>query len=109
MPNAEKPSSHEFIFEVGQVVSHLRYAYRGVIFDRNTNCRATQSWYEHNQSQPDRDQPWYHLLVDGQAHTTYVAQSNLEADQSSEAVEHPMLDQFFNSYHNHHYYKQHLN
>jgi len=35
------------------------------------------------------------VLVHGATHTTYVAERNLEPDDSGEPIEHPLLAQFF--------------
>ncbi len=51
------------VFEPGQLVLHRRYGYRGVVVERDEFCQADDAWYSKNQTQPDRDQPWYHVLV----------------------------------------------
>ena len=83
-------------FKPGQIVRHKRYGYRGIIVDIDHNCQATDSWYYSNQTQPNREQPWLHVLVDGTDQVTYVAESNLELDASEEKIEHPLLSYFFN-------------
>ncbi len=82
-------------FYIGQIVHHKRYNYRGVVFGFDPECRADEEWYWNNQSQPERDQAWYHVLVDGADHTTYVAQQNLEADSTGEPIRHPLVAQVF--------------
>jgi len=82
-------------FGPGEVVRHARYGYRGIIVDCDNNCEATDSWYNRNQSQPDRDQCWFHVLVDGSDQVTYVAESSLKLDDSREKIEHPLLTYFF--------------
>ena len=47
-------------------------------------------------SRPPKDHPWYHVLVHGAAHTTYVAERNLERDKSDEPIIHPLLNDVFN-------------
>ena len=89
-PEKELPA-----FIAGQVVYHLNYGYRGLVVDTDPSCQAPDAWYQSNQTQPDRNQPWYHVLVDGTHETTYVAQSNLELDRSGAPVVHPMLNLFF--------------
>ena len=71
------------VFEPGQLVRHRRYGYRGVVVDRDECCRAGDDWYLKNQTQPDRDQPWYHVLVDGSSTCTYAASESLVADSSN--------------------------
>jgi len=85
-------------FRPGELIQHRRYGYRGVIVDFDPRCMADEAWYQANQTQPDRDQPWYHVLVDGAAHTTYVAQENLEPDPSGAPVRHPLVDYFFSEF-----------
>lgn len=86
-------------FSVGQLVHHQLFGYRGVIFDVDRNFQGTEEWYEVvARSRPPKDKPWYHVLVDGQSHTTYVAERNLEPDDSVEPVEHPLIGQFFSRF-----------
>ena len=87
-------------FEPGQLVRHRRYGYRGVVVDHDEFCRASDDWYSRNQTQPDRDQPWYHVLVDRSLTCTYAASDNLEADSSSLPVDHPLVSQFFQEFRN---------
>jgi heat shock protein HspQ len=90
-------------FEAGQMVRHLRYGYRGVVVAFDTECRAPQSWYESNRTQPLRQQPWYHVLVHGSSTATYAAQDSLEADDSVEPIRHPLLEIFFDAFDDGHY------
>lgn len=83
------------LFRVGQLVRHARYGYRGVVVSRDAQCRAPDSWYQANRSQPERDQPWYHVLVHDGEHVTYAAQSSLEPDPSADPVVHPLVPVFF--------------
>lgn len=85
----------QVLFKPGQLVRHRRYGYRGVIGAADTKCMATAGWYQHNRSQPERHQPWYHVLVHESAATTYAAQTSLMADPAPEEIVHPLLIQFF--------------
>lgn len=88
---AEKPPR----FQPGQLVRHKRYGYRGVVVALDRHCKADERWYQSNRTQPDRNQPWYHVLVDGSGGATYAAQENLEEDSSAQPIEHPLLEHFF--------------
>lgn len=88
---AKKPP----LYSPGELVRHRRYDYRGVIVAIDLECKADESWYQSNRTQPDRNQPWYHVLVDGRDTTTYVAQSNLEPAADLSRIEHPLLEFFF--------------
>jgi len=85
-------------FKPGQLVKHKRYGYRGVVVAVDHTCQATEAWYKSNRTQPDRNQPWYHVLVHNSDQTTYAAQTSLEIDPSNEEIEHPWLDEFFNDF-----------
>lgn len=83
-------------FGVGQLIRHKLFDYRGVVFDVDPVFNATEAWYEHvARSRPPKDEPWYHVLVHDHAHTTYVAERNLEADPSGNPIVHPALDELF--------------
>ena len=82
-------------FAPGHAVRHQRYGYRGLVVAVDNRCQADHDWYMANRTQPDQNQPWYHVLVHGSATTTYAAQSNLEADDSSEPIDHPLVGDFF--------------
>lgn len=90
-------------FEPGQLVRHRRYGYRGVVVSCDSSCQADAQWYLKNQTQPDRQQPWYHVLVDGANACTYAASQNLVADTSTDPIDHPLVAKFFESFENGHY------
>ena len=81
-------------FTPGQLVRHRRYGYRGVIAAVDHRCMADHQWYMANRTQPDLNQPWYHVLVDGAATTTYAAESNLMPDSSGDPIDHPLVDDY---------------
>jgi heat shock protein HspQ len=86
---------------VGQIVRHRLFDYRGVIYDVDPTFGLSEEWYEQMaRSRPPKDQPWYHVLVDGAEHTTYVAERNLEPDRSSAPVRHPLLTELFSGMEN---------
>lgn len=82
-------------YQPGNVVKHTNYGYRGIIVDIDMQCKATDEWYYGNQTQPARNQPWFHLLVDDSEQVTYVAENNLEADETNEEITHPLVSYFF--------------
>ncbi len=93
-------------FSVGQLVRHLRFGYRGVIFDVDPIFQGSDEWYEKMaRSRPPKEKPWYHVLVHGAAHTTYVAERNLESDLSATPIEHPLLTQLFDKFEDGQYIK----
>ena len=94
-------TQHEAQFHVGQLVTHLKAAYRGVVFYVDPVFSATDVWYVMMaRSQPPRDKPWYHVLVDGQTHTTYVAERHLTDADSAAPIRHPLVDELFYEFEN---------
>ena len=83
-------------FDIGQLVRHTDSGYRGVILDIDPCFQGKDDWYENaSKPVPPRDDPWYHVLVHGETHMTYVAEDSLEPDTSGEPVEHPGIEGLF--------------
>lgn len=85
-------------FEIGTLIQHRRYGYRGVVVAVDETCRADEAWYKKNQTQPERDQPWHHVLVHGSPSVTYAAGQNLMTDSELAEIHHPLLAEFFSSF-----------
>ena len=86
-------------FEMGQVVDHHLFGYRGVIYDVDPTFQQSEEWYETvARSRPPKDRPWYHVLPDGAAHTTYVAELNLEPATEPMPVHHPLVEEIFEGF-----------
>jgi heat shock protein HspQ len=86
-------------YNIGEIIYHRNFNYRGVIVDVDPNFQGTDEWYEKNAvSHPAKDIPWYHVLVGDEDLMTYVAQSNLELSLLPEPLEHPMLESLFSGY-----------
>jgi len=86
-------------FQIGQIVRHRVYPFRGVIFDVDAEFSNSEEWYQSipEEVRPSKDQPFYHLLAENQESTyvAYVSEQNLLADQTGEPVEHPQIEEFF--------------
>ena len=79
-------------FFVGQIFHHIKFDYRGVIFDVDATFRGPDEWYAQGaRSQPSRELPWYHVLVDGTDQTKYVAERHLESDYTKRPIAHPLI------------------
>ena len=85
-------------FREGDVVRHRRYGYRAVVVSVDLTCKADDSWYQANLTQPNRKQPWYHVLVDGDGSVRYAAQTSLQADGTGLPIAHPLLPAFFSEF-----------
>ena len=101
----EEPILHNAIdhrrakFQIGQVVQHRFFDFRGVIFDVDPVFANTDEWYEAipEDMRPSKDQPYYHLFAENDKthYVAYVSEGNLLADNSDDPVTHPDIPHFF--------------
>lgn len=86
-------------FAIGELIHHRLFDYRGVVIDVDATFQGTDEWYEQMaNSRPPKDQPWYHVLVHNATHQTYVAERNLEPDDSGEPINHPAIAAVFDDF-----------
>ncbi len=91
-------------FQIGDVVRHRLYPFRGVIFDVDPVFANTEEWWlsipEH--VRPRKDQPFYHLLAENAEATyiAYVSEQNLLPDDSGAPVAHPQVGEMFSGVEN---------
>ncbi len=88
-------------FSIGQVVQHRIHPFRGVIFDVDPVFQNTEEWWNAipEDSRPKKDQPFYHLFAENETsyYVAYVSEQNLLWDESGDPVEHPQVNEFFDS------------
>ena len=86
-------------FNIGDVVKHRLYKFRGVIVDIDPEFSNTEEWYQSipEDSRPRKDQPFYHLLAENDEITyeAYVSEQNLLMDDSDEPIKHPLIEEIF--------------
>jgi heat shock protein HspQ len=86
-------------FQIGQVVRHRLYPFRGVIFDIDPEFNNTEEWYQSipAEARPRKDQPFYHLFAENaeSEYIAYVSEQNLLPDVSGEPVRHPQVAEVF--------------
>ena len=86
-------------FNIGQIVKHRIYPFRGVIFDVDPEFANTDEWYESipAESRPRKNQPFYHLYAENEdtEYVAYVSEQNLQPDNSEEPLRHPLIDEMF--------------
>ena len=89
-------NSDQANFNVGQLINHRIFEYRGVVVDVDPHFLGSEDWYRQvAHTRPPKDRPWYHVLVDGAVCQTYVAERNLEADDTGQPIRHPLLGHYF--------------
>ena len=86
-------------YQLGQVVRHRLYPFRGVVFDIDPVFDNTDEWYQSIPAEirPHKDQPFYHLFAenDETEYVAYVSEQNLLPDNSGEPVRHPQVAEVF--------------
>ena len=89
-------------FQIGQVVRHRVFPFRGVVFDVDATFSNTEEWYQNipEEVRPAKDQPFYHLLAENEdsSYVAYVSQQNLLGDSEGGPVDHPSVDQLFEDF-----------
>lgn len=86
-------------YQIGELIEHQRFHYRGVIFAVDQEFSLSEEWYDTVAlSRPPKDRPWYHVLVDNSLQTTYVAERHLMCSQDLSQINHPLLGQHFNHF-----------
>lgn len=88
-------------YRIGQVVRHRVYPFRGVVFDVDPEYDNTDEWYQSipEDIRPLKDQPFYHLLAENEEseYVAYVSEQNLVEDETGEPVQHPQVDEMFDT------------
>jgi len=86
-------------FQIGQVVRHRLYPFRGVVFDVDPVFDNTEEWYQSipAEARPHKDQPFYHLFAENEdtEYIAYVSEQNLLPDDSGQPVRHPQVAETF--------------
>ncbi len=94
-------------FQIGQVVRHRKYPFRGVIFDVDPVFNNTEEWWESipEDVRPRKDQPFYHLYAENETsyYVAYVSEQNLVVDETGDPVDHPGVVEMFGDLHDGYY------
>ena len=86
-------------FQIGAVVKHRLFPFRGVVFDIDPEFANTEEWYNAIPAEirPRKDQPFYHLFAENaeSEYIAYVSEQNLLPDESGEPIRHPQVKEIF--------------
>ena len=86
-------------FQIGQVVKHRLFPFRGVVFDIDPVFSNTEEWWQAIPAdvRPRKDQPFYHLFAENAEteYVAYVSEQNLLPDTSGEPIRHPQVAEEF--------------
>ncbi|CAM3212457.1 DNA-binding protein [Sphingomonas antarctica] len=100
--NPKAPPVASARFDIGDVVRHRHFDFRGVVFDVDPVFANSDEWYAAIPEgiRPRKDQPFYHLLAENSDsnYVAYVSQQNLLRDDSDEEIDHPAIDGLFEAF-----------
>lgn len=86
-------------YQIGQVLRHRLFDFRGVVFDVDPAFNNTDEWYESipEEVRPSKDQPYYHLFAENERthYVAYVSEQNLVPDETDTRVSHPDIATMF--------------
>ena len=86
-------------FQIGQIVRHRIFSFRGVIFDIDPEFNNTEEWWLSipEEVRPHKDQPFYHLFAENSdtEYVAYVSEQNLLPDDSGNPLRHPQVKETF--------------
>src|SRR5215469_9049878 len=86
-------------YQIGQVVRHRLFPFRGVVFDIDPEFNNTEEWYQSIPAEvrPNKDQPFYHLFAENaeSEYIAYVSEQNLLPDTSGDPIRHPQVAETF--------------
>lgn len=89
-------------YQLGQIVRHRFFPFRGVVFDVDPVFTNTDEWYEAipEEIRPSKEQPFYHLLAENAEteYIAYVSEQNLLPDESGQPVRHPQVRDLFGKF-----------
>lgn len=91
--------TREAKYQIGQVVRHRLFDFRGVVFDVDPVFANSEEWYETipEEVRPAKDQPYYHLFAENERthYVAYVSEQNLAPDETELRVGHPDIAKMF--------------
>jgi heat shock protein HspQ len=91
--------TREAKYQIGQIVRHRLFDFRGVIFDVDPVFANTDEWYDAipEEVRPKKDQPYYHLFAENERthYVAYVSEQNLTPDDSTTQIAHPDIAKVF--------------
>jgi len=86
-------------YQIGQVVKHRLFPFRGVVFDIDPVFGNTEEWWNSIPAEvrPRKDQPFYHLFAENAEteYVAYVSEQNLLPDTSDTPIRHPQVAEEF--------------
>jgi heat shock protein HspQ len=100
--NPKAPDVSDAQYNIGDVVRHRVFDFRGVVFDIDPVFANSDEWYDSipEAVRPRKDQPFYHLFAENaeNSYIAYVSQQNLLPDVKQGPVNHPAVEGYFGAW-----------
>ncbi|MGA9658228.1 MAG: heat shock protein HspQ [Asticcacaulis sp.] len=91
-------------FDIGQMVKHNLFEFRGIIFDVDPEFANSEEWWQAIPAsvRPEKNQPFYHLLAThgDKSYVAYASEGNLSPDDSGQPISHPQTELIFERFEN---------
>ena len=85
-------------FKRGAIVTHKVEGYTAIVADFDMYFLNDEKLYLQDPGLPDKEKPWYYLLIDNKKTISYVAQEYLELSEETKALRHPLIEFFFDGF-----------
>ena len=89
-------------FQIGDVVKHRIFPFRGVIYDVDPVFANTEEWWLSipAEMRPKKEQPFYHLFAenDETSYVAYVSEQNLLHDNNEQELTNPQIQEVFDRF-----------
>ncbi|NOT86273.1 MAG: heat shock protein HspQ [Methylococcaceae bacterium] len=86
-------------FYIGQIIYHKLSHYRGLVIDVDFQFLGGDAWYQKIAlDQPNKKQPWYHILVDNTSHRHYAPENQLVNSTVTTAINNPLVELYFSEF-----------
>ncbi len=83
------------LYKRGSLVKHKHDGFVGVITDYDMYFINDEELYSKDERKPDKNKPWYYVLINNTNAISYVSQEYLEQEEAFVDINHPLVDFFF--------------
>jgi len=102
--NGDYSARRDAKFGIGQLVKHVLFDFRGVVFDIDPQFSDTEEWWLAipEAVRPAKNQPFYHLLAENGeiCYVAYASEGNLCPDETGKPLRHPQTGLIFERFEN---------
>lgn len=90
-----------FKFALGEIVRHKDLNLRGVVVEMDDKFVGTEEMYnEMEELKPEKNQPWYQVIIDGEEDISYIPERLLVRDGSPEPIRSSLIPDLFQTFEN---------